>query len=79
MPKSKLNTINVPKFYQHQLIDYVLYGMIKGMKLGDPNSSIEVCVFNTLEYLQLSDNFDPETVRSIYHKMDLQLLQNKGL
>jgi hypothetical protein len=79
MPRNKLNSINLPKFYQRQVIDYILYGTIKGMKLANPSLSVESCVFNTLQHYNISDNFDPETIKWIYHKMDSLLLENKGL
>jgi hypothetical protein len=79
MPKSKLIRANVARLYQKQTIDYIFYGMIKGMRFANPSSSIDDCVFNTLEYYQLQDTFDPETVKAIYHQIDRLLLENKGL
>jgi hypothetical protein len=79
MPKSKLIKANVPRLYQKQATDYIFYGMIKGIRITNPNISIEDSVFNTLEYYQLHNTFDPETVKAIYHQIDKLLLENKGL
>jgi hypothetical protein len=79
MPKNKLNSVDIPKFYQRQLIDYILFGTIKGMKLANPNLSIDEIVFNTLQHYNLDSTFDPDTVKWIYTKMNFLLLENKGL